>query len=528
VLDAILPFPPAIYETDFAGDTSKAEFRALLGSARARFILPGEKSGDPAVADRAYEAAGLMTLRQCDILLAIWDGKEGVGRGGTEDIVQRAVESGRPVFRFDVQGNGPFLLSSDAPADARDLAARAGEPTDSAAIASIVEHLCAPPKDAADPTAKVARKRLARFFKERERHIHFAPPWYPLLLTLLSGKRGFWKSFRQRPYVASTEEEWSRYWSALNCLPPSVRSPIYDVIMTRFAWGDRLANRYGQIHRSSYISNYMFAVVAVLAATFSILPESQVGALLVWDLPHLCEFLAIVIIAATTAHGLIRRWHERWIDYRQLSAHLRHLRALVLTGSSTLETHSPHTGEEATSGAEWVNWYCRASAREVGVLDLHVTPDVVNAVRVAITEGEVEDQVLYHLGNARTMQTVGRCLDVLSYLAFGITFAVCSFELATTSHYGPLSTCLGILTVVLPAFGAALFGIRVHGDFEGSAERSRNMQRRLSAIVDKLRRPEEMSFAELSALTEYAVVVMASELGDWNFVYRARPLALPT
>lgn len=87
-----------------------------------------------------------------------------------------------------------------------------------------------------------------------------------------------------------------------------------------------------------------------------------------------------------------------------------------------------------------------------------------------------------------------------------------------------LADALPVLTVVLPAFGAALFGIRVHGDFEGSAERSGEMRDRLQEI-DKLLSDEEMSFAELSALVEYAAAVMASEISDWNFVYRGRPLA---
>ena len=78
----------------------------------------------------------------------------------------------------------------------------------------------------------------------------------------------------------------------------------------------------------------------------------------------------------------------------------------------------------------------------------------------------------------------------------------------------------------LATVGAALSGIRVHGDFEGAAERSAEMRERLQEI-DKLLVVEDMTFAKLAALTDYAAAAMAGEIGDWNFVYRGRPLALP-
>src|ERR1700743_749963 len=112
-LHAILPFPQHVYESDFKTADSKKEFHDLLSQTRACLILPGAKSADdPAPANRAYEMCGLMMLRQCDLVVAVWDGEEARGRGGTETIVQHALASGRPILRFDAEANGPFLLQT--------------------------------------------------------------------------------------------------------------------------------------------------------------------------------------------------------------------------------------------------------------------------------------------------------------------------------------------------------------------------------------------------------------------------------
>ena len=48
-----------------------------------------------------YERAGRVMLDQCDVLLAIWDGKPARGRGGTEQILREAIERHVPVLLID-------------------------------------------------------------------------------------------------------------------------------------------------------------------------------------------------------------------------------------------------------------------------------------------------------------------------------------------------------------------------------------------------------------------------------------------
>ena len=537
-LDVILPFAPSLYAEDFVTAEAKAAFSDLLGKAHACLVLPGTRSpDDPAVADRAYEAVGLMTLRQTDLIIAVWDGKDTAGRGGTGSIIQSALASGQPVLWFDAEGNGPFLLSGGEAvmSDARDTAERASGAVGADEIGHVVARLCAPP--GGDGNAKAA-KRLRRFLGESEHRVILFGFWYPLILKLFGKRKGLRKSFFRPPYLANAEADWRPYWQRLESLDARLKRQIGNVVLTRFAWADRLADHYGQLHRSGYISNYLLAALAVLcAAAGSLFGQPSVGPSQAIDLMRSwihtgapwCEVAIIIFIGITTARGRFGGWHTRWLDYRHLSAQLRALRALVLTGSATGEARSPHSGERVESGSEWTGWYCRLSAREVGLPDLAVDAAYVEMVRRAIRAGELDDQIGYHKANAVRMKRVHRWLDGLSHLFFIVTFLACVYEALGPAPFilSEESKILPFLCIVLPAVGAALFGISVHGEFALSAERSEHMVEQLAVLAERLGGQEAPSFATVSALTEYAAMTMASEIGAWQVIYRARPLALP-
>lgn len=530
-LDVILPFRAAVYAEDFATPAAKAAFAALLAKANACFVLPGMRSStDPAVANRAYEAVGLMTLRQTDLIIAVWDGRDAAGRGGTGAVIQSALISGQPVLRFDAAGEGPFhLTGSDAVlTDAIDIAARTKTIAGADEIKEVVARLCAPPGAGSN---SVAIKRLKRFLKESERRRVFSAPWHPLILALFSNWRGFWRSFFRPPYVVHARKDWAAYSEKLKDLDPGFKQRIDDVVLQRFAWADRLADHYGQLHRSGYISNYLLSAVAVGFAALGAIGPDLPGR---WrdiapEWAPICEIAAIVFIAATVWHGYLRHWHTRWLEYRHLSGQLRSLRALVLTGSATGEARSPRPDEPVEPGSDWTAWYCRLTAREVGLPNFAVEPQYVEMVRTAISEGEIDDQIEYHTKTAGRMKSVDRWLERLSHAAFILTALACLYELVpqTRPSHAFLQGLLSLLCIVLPAFGAALFGISVHGEFAVSAERSEHMVELLTALGERLKREKNMSFATLSALTEYAAMTMAGEIGSWHVIYRARPLALP-
>ncbi len=93
-LVALLPLEPADYIADFADADSVREFGDLLAAADEYEVITGSASDDWS-REAAYERAGHAMLDRADVLLALWDGEPGRGRGGTAEMVFEAGLIGR-------------------------------------------------------------------------------------------------------------------------------------------------------------------------------------------------------------------------------------------------------------------------------------------------------------------------------------------------------------------------------------------------------------------------------------------------
>jgi uncharacterized membrane protein YozB (DUF420 family) len=107
-LDAVLPLTIEDYIEDFKTQASKDEFRLMLASCRRPTLLrsfpiacQAKTPAEAATLRRAaYEAVGQYVVDHCDVLIAIWDGLESRGRGGTKEVVDYAIAQQRPVVRI--------------------------------------------------------------------------------------------------------------------------------------------------------------------------------------------------------------------------------------------------------------------------------------------------------------------------------------------------------------------------------------------------------------------------------------------
>jgi hypothetical protein len=84
-LVAVLPMPRGELVADFATVESRAEFEGLLGRAAEVVELPARGTRD-----EAFAAANERMLDQVDALVAIWDGADSKGMGGTAEVVAQA------------------------------------------------------------------------------------------------------------------------------------------------------------------------------------------------------------------------------------------------------------------------------------------------------------------------------------------------------------------------------------------------------------------------------------------------------
>ena len=89
-----LPMDLLSYERDFESETSRAEFRELLGRGERSIEVPPlpvdgkAPAHDASTRDELYERAGAFIAVTCQILIAMWDGNETGLVGGTAEIVR--------------------------------------------------------------------------------------------------------------------------------------------------------------------------------------------------------------------------------------------------------------------------------------------------------------------------------------------------------------------------------------------------------------------------------------------------------
>ncbi len=113
LLEAFLPMPPEEYERDFATPESRYEFKELLRRAHRTLVMDcGVSPGDTGYRRKSYRLVGEETVAYCDILIALWDGKEPKSSVGTGAVVEIAVEKGKPVFIVSTSEPGYIELKN--------------------------------------------------------------------------------------------------------------------------------------------------------------------------------------------------------------------------------------------------------------------------------------------------------------------------------------------------------------------------------------------------------------------------------
>jgi hypothetical protein len=91
-LTAVLPLLRSDYMNDFHSTESRSEFLNLLDRADTVIELPSSGSRE-----KAYETAGWYVLDHCQVLIAVWDGCDSQGQGGTGDLVSEARRRSLPI-----------------------------------------------------------------------------------------------------------------------------------------------------------------------------------------------------------------------------------------------------------------------------------------------------------------------------------------------------------------------------------------------------------------------------------------------
>jgi len=199
------------------------------------------------------------------------------------------------------------------------------------------------------------------------------------------------------------------------------------------------------------------------------------------------------------------------------------MRSLKLLGVA-----APRRDPHARFGERrWTEWYAAGVWRAMGC----PTGRIQDPARLSamLTEQELDPQIAYHRGAAHLAEKLDHRLHLIGLALFAATVVGCLVLIvgffAAPDWVADNSRLFVILSAGLPAVGTAIFGIRVQGDFAGTAQRSLSTARRLDATAAEAKCIVELPRA--ADLFEEAARAMLADLGEWQLAHKQRELVIP-
>ena len=533
-LQCPLPFARDEYANDFESSASVHEYYRLLDDSRTTAIL--ELDGSRAREPESYLAAGRVVLSQSDVLLAIWNGQDPEREGGTAQIVAEAGLRNLLTVRIDAAAPHKIYVrvSSDKWVCSED------ENLDW--LHDQLRIVLNPPHIQREKEEVITT--LPRdYFSETKKTFNWGWPWIPFRnLWLL---RPTWPSLTVPEFESSGRDEWLGVVQKSAAFSEGAIRLVNDVgLYGHYGWANGLAEYYGNLYRSAFSMNYLMGAGAVFFAFLHYALGEQKWA---WVF-IVSELVLLITVAMVYYYGRAHRWHERWIDYRLLAEYLRQLFFLIPLGPGELS--SPHLPKYMSAGDPkntWMYWHYLALRREVGMISCEFNWEYLESVRSFLnSKSGIRGQINYHEQNEERLEKldarftkVGSAVFVLAIAAAFIAL-ISPFKeylihilraLRPQFEAANVEMSIGLCATALPAFGAALAGMRSQGEFERVKKRSKAMLQTLRHICRELdghsRNEQKISYGALSLIVAEAGQLMVDELLDWRIVFKDRPLPEP-
>jgi hypothetical protein len=505
-----LPFARSEYEKDFQSDESKNEFRTLL--ARSSVLELDGARGE--AQDRSYEAVGRYVVRNCDILIAIWDGKPSKGLGGTADIVRFAVNHGPPVWWIhpDNETDPTWLV------DGQDLRRPARQRAESQmALRSYLTRLLLPPAAADSP---------AITWFERAAELTRRPDARPFL-------------FYRRPSPKADLWIWNAHgWliQTMAGMVPASWTPSHvptDKVagfwFSHYHPADARAGQYARRYRSTYVWIFGLATIAVIFASIALVgPSAPSIKLTVTGI----EFVALALIAAMVFANERHRWHRLFLEYRLLAELCRKQQMLALfgwslPGPSVTEKSIAFQAGAVPENGNWVGWLFGTLQRAAPLPQGKFDSTRTGQSRDEVLRDLIEDQLVYHRTRARQSRRASERLGQLGEWFFIAVLALVAIKLVLVASHAPhdLILALGLAAAILPALSAGFVGIRSYAELPILADQSRNMRIAMEAAKDRIQRieVEEPVASQLLGAEIFGVAtLMLRDIQGWMQLFRAK------
>lgn len=537
-----MPFAQAEYEKDFAApraleEQSLAAFQKLLtcaksGSGLRVFELDGSAHDRPG----AYRQAGNVVLNHSEVLLVVWDGVDGSQVGGTMETLNAAMSYNVPVIWIGAQVPHHWQVIQK-PSELACLATHIRcTPVQSPLISP--SHLVEEILDV--PQAIPGQLSHGHSPKPDLRETYFAeslPRWNFAVLwkafrNIVGANQITVPSHRVESFEVIADHEWP-------ITLPGVAGWINAALGHHFVWADRLADYYADCYRSTFLLSFLGGAAAVFLAILPVwagwMTKEPVALLAAAGI----ELAVLLAIIGFIVWGNLRRWHERWMEYRVLAELIREIYFLIpLGGGRPFARLFGHLGVYGSPTESWMSWHARALERAIGLPSIQVDEAYARAA-LGRLKSVVDAQVEFHESSHVRHHRIEERLHWGGISLFGLTAAVVALHflelvVGLLSGHETVQEGMSWMTVVaafLPVVGAAFAGISNQGEFARLAMRNEAMANRLQGlsveIESILNRRGCVTLSEVSRMSLRVAQLMIDEVVDWRVIVLHRPLVPP-
>lgn len=369
------------------------------------------------------------------------------------------------------------------------------------------------------------------------------PPWLGLPVPVSAREMSHWEDFRHdarrlprgrgasvHGWLAALYHAFARaiaFGATVPDIPFPRREPVFRIASLddetrRF---DRLAGLFGDSYRGGAVANYLLGVLAVGFALLGVALGGPMGQLpwlghgleqcaagvrlCAWlarswpQLPVAFGVLEIAVLAvilfvylkgrerdhgggpgdasAGGARFWRQRWHSRWLDYRGLAERFRYAALRGLLGGAA---SAPEPDADEAAAEDWCTRYFRLRLLEA------TWPAATPADFASNLIAAIDDQQRYHRASGHRCELLAHRLHAVTVWSFWIAGAITVAELlahlaghAADAPPAHAAANLWILaTAGLPAFAAAVHGIRSACEFGKLARSSDDMYEALTAL----------------------------------------------
>jgi hypothetical protein len=481
------------YLRDFESDNSREEFQHLCNRAWWR-VFPGSDDVPHATqqTDRTtgYLWAGEEIARNCDVLIALWDGRPPRGTGGTADLIYRLRErdsrltDAQPSTREIPPLEVPFLLDDTGPI--RIIVSTSG--------AHDVRVDDDPPWNAG---AAIVRKQLTGDLRDLGK----------LNRTKITDADWRRSAEQTADDLASPEfRNWPRLDAIFERITPALVRADQAAIVT-----------HNWFLRSSYALYLSTAAATVIAALQAVVLQG------VWELTIgeiILLIFSVVIVAAE------KRWknHERWLACRFLAERLRGACYLLAVGIA------PHTGPDIgwTPDDPARNGWTKRAFTEVmdeQAPEPQEPSEPLEVLNSLIRVHWLGGQMSYFARSSRKMMRIHHMVRRSLYVVLGITIAAALVHSFRIWPFGSAQTDVLVMCAIgLPAVAGALSNIRSLREFSRHSIRYARMANVLHWYIRKFE--QEMSIDQLRKLTAEMDGILTAEARGWLGVVSERGLEI--